>query len=565
MNNGQYRQIVEALFADMQSMTGIWDELRSFYMPRTKAEGNLEENPNHDDDRHFSEEAAKDLAILSGAHVTLITPATDDWMAYAPPVGSRYENDGGGKRWYDNASRVVMRVLSRSNFMAANKLFLDDRCGLGTGCLMTEKRRGGGVFFRHVPCGTYGMGMNEYGEVDKLVRRFKLTPDQAVSQFGEEALRGTRVAQDYQKPAARYSVRHEFYQLVLPNDGVVLRDSRGLTPKKRKAFKSVYMLAVDYKVVQEGGYDTFPFCVSRFMPWGESVWGEPPAWKARRQIRNVDRVNKILDVLGDKSAFPPILMMADQVKQLDLRAGGRTHVSREAVMQGLPREWANTGRYDMGLERIENSERKIKEAFFVPFIQPVTSTPDSKDMTATEINRRVTETIYPIVPSIYQCFEDYKSLLARVFTLCYQDGMFDMEGEQIPKELLSTKRGYRGRKELVLEVPEVELCGRMVQTLKQQENTGFEQWVMSIAGYVQSSGDTKPLDLVKSRAGFREMAGVLRVNPENVADEYEIEKLDAQRDAQAQEERAAAVQQMQSQSTKNYADAQSAMQQQQRR
>lgn len=560
MDTQAYKQVTEALFADMQQMTGMWEELRSYYMPRTQAEANLDENP-REDDKHFSEEAAKDLAILSGAHVTLITPATDDWMSYAPPVGARYE-DGAGKEWYDNASRVVMKVLSRSNFMAANKLFLDDRCGLGTGCLMVERKRGGGVFFRHIPCGTYGMGQNEYGEVDKLVRRFKLTPEQAVAQFGLNALAGTRVAQDYGKPANRFSARHEFYQLVLPNDGVIYRDHKGMTPKSRKAFKSVYMLAEDYKVVQEGGYDTFPFCVSRFMPWGESVWGEPPAWKARRAIRNVDRVNKVLDVLGDKSAFPPILMMADQVKQIDLRAGGRTVVSREAVMQGLPREWAHQGRYDMGLERIENAERKIKEAFYVPFIQPVTSTPDSKDMTATEINRRVTETIYPIVPSIYQCFEDYKVLLARVFALCYADGLFDMEDTHVPAKLMSTKPGYRGRRETVLELPEVELCGRMVQTLQQQQNTGFEQWVTTVAAYVQSTGDTKPLDLIKSREGFREMANVLRVSPENVADEYEIAELDKQRESQVQEERTAAMQQAQSQSTKNYADASRAMQQQ---
>lgn len=553
MDSNYYRQLTESLFADMQQMTGTWDRLRGYFMPRSKADAYLEENP-QENDRRFNEVAAKCLAILTGAHVTLITPATDDWMAYAPPVGSPLDTSA-GRKWYDNASRVVMQVLSRSNFMAQNKLFLDDRCGLGTGCLMTEKKRGGGIFFRHIPTGTFGYGKNEYGEPDKLVRKFKLTPAQAVAQFGMDGLEGTAVLQDYNAANKRYSAKHEFYQLVLPNDGVVYRDHKGMTPRSTKAFRSVYMLAMNYKVVQEGGYDTFPFMVSCFMPWGESVWGEPPAWKARNAIDNANKQNRIMNVLGDKAAVPPILEMAEQVKQIDLRAGGRTVVSREAVAQGLPREWANTGRYDIGLERLDGFEKKITEAFFVPFIQPVTSTPDSKDMTATEIDRRVEETIYPVVPSIYQCFEDYKQLLSRVFSMCYADGLFEMKGEQIPAELLVRDKGPNGRDETRLRVPEVELCGRMVQTIKQQGNRGFEAWVNSVAAYVQATGDTKPLDLIKSREGFREMATVLRVNPDNVADDYDIAQLDQQRAAQAEDERAAQMQQMQSQSTKNYAQA----------
>lgn len=553
MEEAHYRQIVESLFAEMSQESHKWDKLRGYFMPSTRAAAYLEENPT-DNDRNFNEVAAECLAILTGAHITLITPATDDWMSYAPPLGSKMDSTA-GREWYDHASSVVMKVLSRSNFMAKNKLFLDDRCGLGTGCLMTERKRGGGIFFRHIPTGTYGFGKNEYDEVDKLVRRFKLTPAQAVAQFTEAALEGTRVLDDYRLPARRYSVKHEFYQLVIPNDGLIRRDHKGMTPKNAKPFVSVYMQAVDFKVVSKGGYDTFPFMVSCFMPQGESVWGEAPAWKARNAMADANRVKRVLNVLGEKAAVPPILEMAEQVKQVDLRAGGRTIVSREAVMQGMPREWANTGRYDIGMERLQDFEQKIKAAFFKPFIQPVTSTPDSKDMTATEINRRVAETIYPVVPSIYQCFEDYKMLLNRVFALCYADGLFNMEDVQVPEELLVKRQGHAKADETILQVPEVELCGRMVQTLKQQANTGFETWVSAIAAYVQGTQDTRPLDLIDSRAGFREMASVLRVNPDNVVSEYDIEQLDNQRRQQADEERQAQLSSMQSQNTKNFAQA----------
>lgn len=553
MDEAYYRQMTESLFADMQHETWKWDRLRGYFMPNSRAAAYQEENPTTDD-HDFNEVAAECLAILTGAHITLITPATDDWMSYAPPVGSNMDSTA-GREWYDNASRVVMKVLSRSNFMAANKLFLDDRCGLGTGCLMTEQKRGGGVFFRHIPLGTFGFGKNEYGETDKLVRKFKLTPAQAVAQFSEQNLAGTQVLADFHNPARRYSEKHEFYHLVLPNDGMIYRDHKGMTPKNRKAFVSVYMQALDFKIVSKGGYDTFPFMVSCFMPQGESVWGEAPAWKARKAIAGANRVTRVLNVIGEKAAVPPILEMAEQVKQVDLRAGGRTIVSPEAVMQNLPREWANTGRYDIGMDRLQDYEQKIKAAFFKPFIQPVTSTPDSKDMTATEINRRVAETIYPVVPSIYQCFEDYKMLLNRVFALCYAEGMFNMQDKKVPAELLVKQPGAKADGELVLKMPEVELCGRMVQTLKQQANTGFETWVSSIAAYVQGTQDTRPLDLIESRNGFREMASVLRVNPDNVVSEYDIEQLDAQRQQQADEERQAQMAGLQSQSTKNYAQA----------
>lgn len=48
-------------------------------------------------------------------------------------------------------------------------------------------------------------------------------------------------------------------------------------------------------------------------------------------IQQVQFLNRILDTLGEVAAFPRILELANQIGEVDLRAGGRTVITPEAA------------------------------------------------------------------------------------------------------------------------------------------------------------------------------------------------------------------------------------------
>ena len=92
-------------------------------------------------------------------------------------------------------------------------------------------------------------------------------------------------------------------------------------------FESVYLSLDDQVIVEEGGYMEFPYLVTRFLKWGSGPYGLAPGRLVFPAIQQVQFLNRILDTLGEVAAFPRILELANQIGEVDLRAGGRTVIT----------------------------------------------------------------------------------------------------------------------------------------------------------------------------------------------------------------------------------------------
>ncbi|QAA42182.1 hypothetical protein C1I94_11740 [Akkermansia muciniphila] len=80
----------------------------------------------------------------------------------------------------------------------------------------------------------------------------------------------------------------------------------------------------------------FPYLVTRFLKWGSGPYGLAPGRLVFPAIQQVQFLNRILDTLGEVAAFPRILELANQIGEVDLRAGGRTVITPEAASLHLP-------------------------------------------------------------------------------------------------------------------------------------------------------------------------------------------------------------------------------------
>ena len=72
---------------------------------------------------------------------------------------------------------------------------------------------------------------------------------------------------------------------------------------------------------------------------GARSYGPAPGRLVFPAIQQVQFLNRILDTLGEVAAFPRILELANQIGEVDLRAGSQGRPLPEAASLHLPREW----------------------------------------------------------------------------------------------------------------------------------------------------------------------------------------------------------------------------------
>ncbi len=456
MNEHPFMTDYRALCAARAPWESWWDALRHYVLPSRLEEG--QEVPDASSSKSLSDTTAVEACQkLASAHMSYMTPSNELWFKWSSPdpeAGDEAES------WYNRCSEIANRELALSNFYTElHECFLD-RVGLGTGALYAGTSRSGRLLFRHIPCGQFVCAENDEGSIDTVMREFCFTPQQAASQFGEKAL-GPHARNLLAKGGHAHGASLRFVHAVRSRER---RNRRGSTARDME-YESIYYSLDDHCVVEEGGYREMPYMVTRFLKWGAGPYGIAPARLVYPDIRQAQFLNRILDMLGEVAAFPRILELANQVGEVDLRAGGRTLINPESASLGYPREWATQGRYDVGMDRLRQKQDAINRAFFVPMLELWNERKQA--MTASEVYARENERVMLFSPSFTLFACDFQPFMERIFALLFRLGRFP----QPPSTVLTRDR----RGEAGVAGPHVVYQGRIAMVMRRIQTEGLER------------------------------------------------------------------------------------------
>ena len=483
-----YRRLAESVMQSMDDMRPIWDWLAKRIMPRQSDVLNWVSTPASKRKAEHTSAAAEACSTLASSFNTYITPSGQKWCKFVTPDSFASEKH---EIWYANATDVTLDELARSKFYAEKYEMDLDRCLFGTGCLFCDGWHNDKLHFRHIPIGTYGIAENTDRDVDTLCRSFQYTAHQAVSRFGTKNL-PQDILQAYERPEERLTKKFEFWHLVTPRKEYTLPNGDKNVPAHLRRYASVYIYAGGNKpIVEESGYHEFPYLVTRFLNWGNNVWGYPPAYKCFDELNRNIKLDRAQDILTDLQVYPRILQAAEQVGEIDFRAGGRTVVDASLEAPNLPREWLTGGRIESAIERQQNIERRLQAAFYVPCLQ-VISTID-REMTAAEVHARQEEKIVACSPTYSLYCSDFSTLMTRVFAVLYRVGKYNTTKATQPPELrVPTSDGEH----FGIRTPKITYHGKINQAINQAEKSSLDHALISIGNYIQLSGDPTCLDIV---------------------------------------------------------------------
>lgn len=458
----------------------LWDEIAELSMPRKitgVTQGGLPPMVSNSD-LHDSTLRIACLQLANG-FCSLVTPREEVWHSLVPPKGLE-ENDAAIKFYRECAEEITFR-LDQSNFYTSVQETYLDRASMGTGCDFSEwDEEYDQLNFRNLAVGTYYIGQDHRGRVDCVIYEVSYTAVQAAVEFGIETL-SEKLQREVKDP--KKNDQHTFIIMV-----------EKTKPWDEDQSFPYYMCCIEEdskKVVSKQGYYEMPAHVTRYLKWsGNSPYGFAPTWVALPEAHKLALLQKQMDVLAEKAANPPILAPASLEGEIGVGALDITYVS-DIDPNRSPREWATSGRYDIGQDRILEKKKTIQEIMHGDLFRLFANI--ERTMTATEATLREAEKVMQFSPTFSALTSEYLDpKLMRIFGILWRQGKMPTPPEELQMLLGSDQ----------VPLPKVSYNNRISLAIKAKQNTNYAEYMAIQMPLVES--DPSILDNMDGDLQFRE-------------------------------------------------------------
>jgi len=387
--------LYDHLKADRYNWESHWEEVAERIYPQVKDsfDSNYATKGEKRNQEVFDSTAMVALNRFAAILDSLLTPRNQEWHKLIPADRELRKNRQ-ARLYYEEVNKILFRAryAPSANFSGQNQMSFKNLGAFGSAGLFIDELMGQperGVRYKNVHLAELFFAENHQGIIDTVVRCFKMTVRQAVQRFGEERLSSALVNKLETHPEDEY----EFLHYVGPNEDLDLSraDFKGMR------FASFYVEMGVKEIIEEGGFNTFPYAPSRYEQAPNEVYGRSPAMEILPSIKTLNEQKKTLLKQGHRAVDPVYLVHDDGI--LDnfsvipgaANAGGVTKDGRPLV-QTLP-----VGNVNAGRDMMEDERQLIKDSFLVTLFQILTENPQ---MTATEVLERTKEKGILLAPTL---------------------------------------------------------------------------------------------------------------------------------------------------------------------
>lgn len=333
----------------------------------------------------FDATAALGLERFAAALEAMLTPRAQRWhrLRASDPVLDALPEV---RAWFERAEEILFakRYAPAANYASQQHEVYMSLGAFGTGVLFVgEDAARAGLLYRATHLAECSVADDFQGRIDTLYREFDYTARQAAQRWGETLPDAIRRAAD-KEPERRF----RFVHAVEPRAD---RDPSRLDAV-HKRFASVYVAEEGRAILQESGFDEFPYMVSRYVTAPRETYGRSPAMTVLPDIKMLNEMNKTMIRQAQLAVEPPILVHDDGVlgrnEGVGLSPGYINYGGVNRDGRPLMQPFQSGARIDIGLEMMEQRRRVINDAFLVTLFQILV---DQPSMTATEALIRAQE------------------------------------------------------------------------------------------------------------------------------------------------------------------------------
>lgn len=435
------------------------------------------------------------LTRFAAAMESMLTPRSSTWH-YLQPADRTLLRNREARLWYENLNRMLFdyRYAPNANFASQKHEDYMALGAFGTGCIFIDAlqhRRERGLRYRAIHLGQMYFQENHQGLIDTALRKFTLTARQAFQQFGEDHLPESivKAATDAKSATKTY----EFIHCVKPRS-----DAEGYDPQRVDEmglpFTSYYVSLTDKWLCRTGGYQTFPYAISRYVMAPGETYGRSPAMMALPSIKMLNEIKKTMVKQGHYAVDPMLLANDDGVIDTSVKRPGATiwggvNAEGKPLVHALP-----VGDLAAGDEIAVGEKQTINDFFLVTLFQILIETPT---MTATEVLERAREKGALLSPTMgRQQSEALGPQIEREIDVLMQQRLIP----PMPQAVLEAEGRYTVRYDSPLS-----------KMARAEEAAGFVRLVEWMKGYVEVTQDPSIFDYVNLDEAIPAMADIQSV------------------------------------------------------
>lgn len=433
---------------------------------------------------------------------SLLTPRNMTWHMLGAD-NAELMKDRATRLWFEQVNSLLFKVRYApiGNFASQNFQNFQSLGAFGNAGMFIDQavdangRKVRGIRYKSVPLGELFLKENHQGLVDGFCRWFRLTARQAYQKWGDAIPEQIKTAMDQgsQQP-------YDFLHRVCPNNEYM----PGFLDRRGKQFVSYYIALTGRKLLQVGGYNSFPLAASRYIQTPGELYGRGPAMSVLPAIKTLNAEKTTFLKQGHRAADPVLLTADDGLVDFNMRPGalnkGGMSPNGKPLVGILP-----TGNIQITEEMMQEERSLINDAFLVSLFQILTESPQ---MTATEVIERTNEKGILLAPTVGRQQSEYLGpMIDRELDLLAQlDLLPPMPG---------ALREANGEYHIVYTSP-------MSRAARAQEVGGFMRTLDTTLTIVNATQDPSVLDAFDFDTAVRDIASIQAVPESWMADDKTI-------------------------------------------
>ncbi len=360
-----------------------WREIAERILPRQDSFQTKWSEGAKRNEKIFDSTAPIALERFAAAMESMLTPRAQRWHRLR--ATDQVLNDADGVRdWFRQVEDILFaaRYSPRANYASQQHETYMSLGAFGTGVLFVGEEVGSGLRYKSIHLSDCCFAEDANGRIDTVFRKYRLSARQAAQRWPEKDLpRGIQRALE-KEPERRF----DFLHAVLPRGEV----RPGRADAKNLPFASTHVAVEERMILQEGGFEQFPYAVSRYVTAPNEVYGRSPAMAVLPDIKMLNEMSRTIIRAAHKTVDPPVLIHDDGILggRPDLRPNAINYGGVDSSGRPLMQPFQNNARVDIGLDMMNQRREVINDAFLVSLFQILVQGPA---MTATEVLERAQE------------------------------------------------------------------------------------------------------------------------------------------------------------------------------
>lgn len=412
----------EALKARRANWESHWQQIAEVIAPRfsdmlgSRTEGDKRMTRVYD-----STGIAMNELLASGLHGIATNPATR-WFGLRV-IDEKLMEMESVKEYLSDTETEMFREMHAPNAALSTHLhesYMD--CGAFGTAVMFIGDIGGRPSFQTRHLKECFLDENADGDVDTVFRCFWMTARQLWQMSEREENPWTLPKAVSETIAAdKWDQTFEVVHAVHPREEL----KRGKRTRDNLPFASIYVFRQDKTILDEGGFEEFPYAILMWNKNPGEVYGRGPGMTALPDVQMLQEMMKVHIRAGQKLVDPPLMVSDDSVLgPIRTMPGGLNFLRPGSDIRPL-----QTGaRLDLSFEMMQDVRNRIGQIFFADVVRPFT---ERTNETATEVMQRVQQQMRLLGPVLGRLEKYLGQIVARVYGIMFRAGKLPDPPEEL--------------------------------------------------------------------------------------------------------------------------------------